>query len=315
MPGCTTVVQPGIKLLGAPLGSEEFTRQQLTEAINKIRVLTDKLLTLEDTMSQFCLLRSTLQISKFSYLMRCVDMTSYTDLLTEFDNITLQSLNDMMGSALGPAAAAQAALPTSLGGLRLCRSRDHAPVAFAASVSASLNRIFQLVGADPGDGGGVVDGGSGDGGDRVDNAEQGVTEELIVSKLLTPAAMARLSESVGEEVTVPEIWAGVSQKDLSRRTDEHQLRKLRDSFSNSESVRDLARLSVLSQKKALEYLSCVPCKRSGQYLRPDQWVVVTRYILGEPIYDSDRTCPACNSPSDKWGHHALTSCGQHGTFT
>ena len=124
--------------------------------------------------------------------------------------------------------------------------------------------------------------------------------------------MARLSESVGEEVTVPEIWAGVSQKDLSRRTDENQLRKLRDSFSNSESVRDLARLSVLSQKKALEYLSCVPCKRSGQYLRPDQWVVVTRYILGEPIYDSDRTCPACNRPSDKWGHHALTSCGQHG---
>ena len=56
----------------------------------------------------------------------------------------------------------------------------------------------------------------------------------------------------------------------------------------------------------------VPCKRSGQYLRPDQWVVVTRYILGEPIFDSDRTCPACNSPSDKWGHHALTSCGQHG---
>ena len=124
--------------------------------------------------------------------------------------------------------------------------------------------------------------------------------------------MARLSESVGEEVTVPEIWAGVSQKDLTRKTDVHQLQKLKESFSNSDSVRDLARLAVLAQKKALEYLSCVPCKRSGLYLRPDQWVVVTRYILGEPIYDSDRICPACNSPSDKWGHHALTSCGQHG---
>ena len=38
----------------------------------------------------------------------------------------------------------------------------------------------------------------------------------------------------------------------------------------------------------------------------------TKYILGEPIFDSDRTCPACNRPSDKWGHHALTSCGQQG---
>ena len=130
--------------------------------------------------------------------------------------------------------------------------------------------------------------------------------------LLSPAAITKLSESIGEEVTVPEIWAGVSQKDLSRRTDVHQLQKLKETFTNSDSVRDLARLAVLGQKKALEYLSCVPCKRSGQYLRPDQWVVVTRYILGEPIFDSDRTCPACNRPSDKWGHHALTSCGQHG---
>ena len=65
--GTRKVEDAGIKLLGAPVGSEEFTRQQLAGSIEKIRQITAELPSLGDTMISFCLLRSTLGLSKFGY--------------------------------------------------------------------------------------------------------------------------------------------------------------------------------------------------------------------------------------------------------
>ena len=295
--GTRKVEDAGIKLLGAPVGSEDFTRQQLEEAIDKIRRITAALPSLEDSMSQFCLLRSTLGLSKFGYLIRTVNTSAHIAQLMEFDHIQRQALNDLMGSTLSHTAVNQAVLPVSCGGLGLRRSYDHGPAAYVASVVASLGLIHRLVG------------------ERdmlVENseAEDGVdTEEQFVSPLLTPSVMARLSESVGEEVLLTEVLAGTSQKVLSRRTDEFQQQKLVESFTDS--VRDRARLLALSRPKAREFLNSIPNRRTGTYLRNEQWVAVVRYSLGEPVYPSDSQCPACHQPADRWGHHSFV-CGTGG---
>ena len=127
--------------------------------------------------------------------------------------------------------------------------------------------------------------------------------------LLTPAVLARLSTSVGEEVTLAEVLAGTTQKVLSRRTDEFQLQKLVESFTDS--VRDRARLVALSRPKAREFLNAVPNRRTGTYLRNDQWVAVVRYSLGEAVYPADMQCPACHQPADRFGHHSFV-CGTGG---
>ena len=103
------------------------------------------------------------------------------------------------------------------------------------------------------------------------------------------------------------IW--MSQKVLSRRTDEYQLQKRVESFTDS--VRDQARLVALTRPKAREFLNSVPNRRAGTYLRNDQWVAVVRYSLGEPVYPSVMQCPACHQPADRWGHHAFV-CGTSG---
>jgi len=119
------VSQSGTRLLGSPIGSEEFSRQLLSEAIQKIETITSKLVLLEDPMSQYVLLRSTLGLSKFGYILRTTPCSDFPDLLDRFDSIMLEALGDLMGSALSPAAASQTALPVSMGGMGLRRSRDH----------------------------------------------------------------------------------------------------------------------------------------------------------------------------------------------
>ena len=291
--GSRKVEDAGIKLLGAPVGSEAFARQHLDKAIDKIRIITAELPGLEDSMTQYCLLRSTLGLSKFGYYLRTVNTSAHTAQLNEFDHIQRQALNDLMGSNLSHNAINQAVLPVSCGGLGLRRSYDHGPAAYVASVVASLSLIYRLIGESVSP-----------------EEEDGVdTQEQLVNSLLTPAVLARLGHSVGEEVPMAEVLAGTSQKVLSRRTDEYQLQKLVESFTDS--VRDRARLVALTRPKAREFLNSVPNRRAGTYLRNDQWVAVVRYSLGEPVYPSDMQCPACHQPADRWGHHAFV-CGTGG---
>ena len=52
---CNTkrVEDPGITVLGSPIGSEEFIRQKLQLAIKKIRLTTAKLAIIGDSQMQF----------------------------------------------------------------------------------------------------------------------------------------------------------------------------------------------------------------------------------------------------------------------
>ena len=145
-------------------------------------------------------------------------------------------------------------------------------------------------------------------------ADQNVDSvELLLGRLLTPAVLAGVARSVGVEVTLQELSAGVTQKSLAHRTDLYQLHKLTESLHDP---RDRARLAALSRPKALAFLNSVPNRRIGNYLRPEQFVVVMRYVLGEPIYNVDTAvappCRSCNKPSDIYGHHAYSCSGQGG---
>ena len=77
-------------------------------------------------------------------------------------------------------------------------------------------------------------------------------------------------------------------------------------------VRDRARLAVLARPKALAFLSAVPNKRNGTYLRPEQFSVVTRYILGEKILPAPVQCRSCNQPCDEYCHHMYNCHGVGG---
>ena len=300
--GTRKVSEPGFTLLGSPVGSQEFISQSLRKSIEKIKITINQLLNIEDSQTEYCLLRACFGLSKIGYLLRTTDTSPHMDLLALFDSIMHSALCELMGSALSPTAAAQAALPVSLGGLGLREARDHGPVSYVASVAATLGLIRQLIGPAAVDEG-EVDEGEVEAGD----VEAGDLEEQIVTCLLTPAVMARLAEVTGVEITRAEVMAGVSQKSLSRKVDEFNREKLLETFANS--PRDLARLAILARPHSLDYLNTVPC--ANMRLRPDQWVIITRFNLGESVYPADKPCPTCGSVSDQGGMHAFV-CGQFG---
>ena len=196
-----------------------------------------------------------------------------------------------MGCVLSNTSYLQATLPVSCSGLGLRKSVDHQPAAFCASVINSLNLVLLLTRADPDD--------STDGGDLSD----------LASRLLPPAVLASLTASIGEEIGLGELLARTSQKALSRRVDERNQQTLVDMFGDS--VRDRARLAALTLPHSRDFLNAVPCRKSGLHLRNDIWTSVVKYQLGEPIYDSDFSCPSCHHQADRMGHHSFV-CGTGG---
>ena len=288
--GCGTkkVEEEGIKLLGAPIGSETFVHQFLAASVAKIKKTTSELVRLQDTQTQYCLLRSTLALTKWGYLIRTVPCTPHTSLLREFDANTRSSLNDLMGCVLSNTGYLQATLPVSCSGLGLRKSVDHHPAAYCASVTNSLDLVLDLCRSNQ---------------DVDDNPEE------VPRRLLTPAVLASLAASIGEEVNLAELLAGTSQKILSRRIDERNYQILLDLFA--ESVRDRARLAALTLPHSRDFLNAVPCRKAGFYLRNDVWTSVVKYQLGEPIYDTDFTCPSCHHQADRMGHHSYV-CGSGG---
>ena len=46
-------------------------------------------------------------------------------------------------------------------------------------------------------------------------------------------------------------------------------------------------------------------KLANWFMRSEQFSAIIKYQLGEPIYDNDFTCPACNQKAGKNADHAM----------
>ena len=131
------VTEEGVTLLGAPLGSHRFEFHQIQKKVDKIKAITDLLPLLEDSQTEFVLLRSCLSLPKISFLMRAVDTCSHTALLQEFDQVTREALIRILGAPVSDRVWQQSKLPVSMGGLGLRAAEDHA--------SAALLPLFSLL--------------------------------------------------------------------------------------------------------------------------------------------------------------------------
>ena len=67
----------------------------------------------------------------------------------------------------------------------------------------------------------------------------------------------------------------------------------------------MVRVLSVALPKSGSWLNCVPCKALGLHLSNKEFLVSAKYRLGLPIYGSDGTCPSCQSPSDRYGDHAI----------
>ena len=233
--GVRIATEDGIRVLGSPIGKQEYIEKYLEEAAEKVREISEQLPRLEDNMSSYILTRSCLGLSKFSFRLRTVNCSMYPATLAKFDQNMREQLNSIVGANLSSQSYDQACLPVSLSGLGIKRATDHKMVCYVASVVSSLSNILGLIGH------GEAVGGDGDG--YGDNEEQ-VTVVGLARRLISPAVLAELAADTGEEVDLETLLAGSSSKILARKVDEKLHRQLVESFEAEADNRNLAESRV-----------------------------------------------------------------------
>ena len=135
--GIPRIQDPGIILLGSPLGSHQFVHEKIHQKIEKIHELTQMLPLIKDPHSEFVLLRSCFSLPKIVFLMRSTDPTQHQDLWATFDDMIRDTLNQILGSSINDKQWGQAQLPVAMGGLGLRGAVDHSAGAYVSSVNAS----------------------------------------------------------------------------------------------------------------------------------------------------------------------------------
>ena len=279
----------GCKLLGAPIGDEEFVEEVLEERLVAIQKLLDLLPTLEDPHMEYTLLRYCFSFPKIAFALRSVDTTNHQDLLKRFDEAVRTALEGILGSPLTHAQWLQASLPISQGGLGLRLASNHASAAYLSSVSAASPLVQEI---------------------RQRQDREDLQDDHISLPSTTPpslrAAMQELQTHLGDPLTYEEV-ASSSQKSLSYLVDANSAACL---LEETVDVREVARLKCVAREGAGDWLCALPCKSLGLHLRRSEFVAAARYRLGLQVFSLEGECPMskCRMISDRLGDHAI-SCG------
>jgi hypothetical protein len=283
--GIPAVQEPGILLLGAPVGSPDFVEAALQERLAKVKKITELLPSLRDPQIEYVVLRSCLALGKFMYNLRTVDTTAHQPLLISFDAVTREALSRILGSPVPGDAWQQANLSASQGGMGLRSARDHAAAAYATSFLASLPILEQLIGS------------------RLEEEAAAAGEEAAPT-CLPDRVLGWLSAQTGAEVTA-ETLDGLAQKMVSAMIDTNHLRRITERLAAAGAVREQARLASLGLPHAGDWLHALPSHALGLQLRPAEFIMAAKLRLGMPVYETAGPCPACLKHCDALGDHAL----------
>ena len=278
--GVPTNTDDGITVLGAPIGSPEFVKEALLAKVEKVKLITALLPTLEDPHLEFILLRSCLALPKIAFQLRTVDTTPFSDILESFDSTVREALTRILGSPVNNQQWLQARLPVHIGGLGLRGAAEHASASHVASLLASETQVRRLL----------------------QSPEDDTARFTLPQPLLDDLAARQ-----GEEASVETVW-GLTQKMLSKRIDSQNLQRLRDQVGDDD-VREKAKLESLGLPYAGAWLVAPPIRALGLHLQPAEFIMAVKLRLGIHVYTSDSPCPACQRPSCRHGDHAL--CCSH----
>lgn len=138
-------ISPGIRvienfsLLGAPVTDGSFD-PILIEKLEELKLLLSRVKDLSNHISYF-LIKNCLFIPKLTYLLRTCPVWKSSNLVSEFDNLLLSSLQEITNITLNDHHLTLASLPVRFGGLGIRKVSDIALPAFLSSI----NCVFNLV--------------------------------------------------------------------------------------------------------------------------------------------------------------------------
>jgi len=130
-------------LLGAPVGDASCVDDTLNEKLTNFRHLADNLLQLNSHDALF-LLRHCFSTPKLLYCLRSSPCFS-SQVLLQYDDIIIQTLQQLLNVQMTATAHNQATLPVAFGGLGVRLASDLALPAFLSSTVSSSDTVQQLL--------------------------------------------------------------------------------------------------------------------------------------------------------------------------
>ena len=316
----------GIRVLGAPLGTADFTTAFCAKRIAETRQFCQSLLACASTQHSWLLMYYCLA-PRFNHLLRQTPPDLVKEGAMSHDAAVAKTLSDLLGiqGELNQQAAKQAKLPARRGGLGLRDSVRTSPAAYWASWADVLPKLCQRF---PGLNNLVVA--------RLLQQEAGEGTNEDVHCL---AELHKARETIAAETGLLPTWSsivqGVTAPELSQDEDDpedadpadHQkgwqfkVASARDAAAYSELLRtwpaaDTARLRSCSGRNNSRWLTIAPTSE-GLRIRNAVWQCLLRRRLGLPITPVPCRCEAtsCRQQLDAYGHHrsACTRTGRiHG---
>jgi len=266
------------EILGTPVGSAEFVKKKVGEAMRDADKIWQGLSELDDAQVAYTLLRACANWNKVAHLTQTVPPSLFREAGTVFDEGLRKAFAGISTVIPTDKAWLQCTLPTTTGGLGLRSSVAHAPAAYVASVLMCSHLSTAL-------------------GPKIEPTEfQGFEEavcELNTRVDVAPVDLASFSPIK-------------AQQGLSKLIDARTLRELKA----GEDRYGLARLQLVTQQGVGEWLNVLPSPKTHTKMTSPEFVISLRRWLGLPVYDTSLHCTRCGRAiADTLGNHSLTCAG------
>jgi len=136
----------GVKLLGAPIGSKEFTTEFVKKKLKALRDVCDALREVNDAQVEFALFRGCLSYNKINHLLRTCPPDLLQDALGKFDDHFQNMVAEIMRvPCLSEDQWDQASLPVKFAGLGVNQTKVIAGSAYIGSCALTKDLVAALL--------------------------------------------------------------------------------------------------------------------------------------------------------------------------
>ena len=278
----------GVKLLGAPIGTKDFTTDFVRKKLDALDAVYKTLRDVNDAQVEFALFRGCLSYNKINHLLRTCPPDLLQEALTRFDDRFQNIVAEILRvPCLSEDQWDQASLPVKFSGLGVNQTKVIAGSAYIGSCALTRALVAALLGRD------------------ASTFELVSVPELLAAHEAATGA-AHTSASLAGEKSV--------QQKLS--TERHAA--MYERLKTRSSVRSQNLMLSCSMPHASDWLLAPPIPGLGLGLQSDVFRTALKFRLGLPLFSEPFPCPAlssegkaCGAEMDVFGDHA--PCCHNGT--
>ena len=273
----------GVKLLGAPIGSKEFTTDFVNKKLKALDDVCKLLREVDNAQVEFGLFRGCLSYNKINHLLRTCPPDLLQEALVKFDDHFQNMIAEILRvPCLTDDVWEQASLPVKLAGLGVNKMNVIAGPAYVGSCCLTKDLVAALL-----------------------KQDSSSFEPFDVKELL---AAHEVATGITHELSALSDTKKV-QHMLSSECHEAIFKRLKSKLG----VRSHNLMLACSMSHASDWLLAPPIPGLGLSLQSDCFRTALKFRLSMPLFDKPFPCPAvstgsgavCDAQMDVFGDHAL----------